>query len=351
MMLSDIQRFLSECAILAPSADNRHPFRFEDDKGALLLRGIGPAIPRQGGYKRILHLLSLGAVAENIVLAASRYQLQATIDLAPDAERPDLLMRVNLSEGLVEPDPLVYEIPKRHTNRKVWFKGPPPSEMERRELESSTLAYPEVRLDWLDRPRPRKAALALMRKAETERFHNPLLHQELFSAIRFELGWRATCPEGLPPGALGVEPPLRPFFSLLRHWSVMRLANLVGAHHILGWRACGLPCGLAPSLCLLAVKNTDTQTVLGAGRAFQRLWLAATRQGSVIQPMPASALYALPGACEEGIPAELREKLAAGWLEIMPGEVPLMLFRMGHAEQATVTSGRRALAEYWNTSC
>jgi len=349
MKISDIQKFLSENAILAPSADNRHPLRFEDGQGTLLIRNTGPAIPQQGGYKRVLSLLSLGAVAENIVLAASRYKLHATIDLTPDAAQPDLLIRVRLQENAADPDPLLHEIPKRHTNRQVWFRGPPLSQHERQALESAAHTYPAVRLHWLDQAALRKAAVRLMWQAETERFHNRLLHEELFSAIRFDVGWRTTCGEGLPPGALGVEPLLRPFFSLLRHWPVMRLANLVGAHHLLGWRACALPCRLTPNLGLLAVKDTDTATVFSAGRAFQRLWLRATQQGRVLQPLPASALYALSGACEEGIPVDLRQNLSTGWHAIVPGEIPLLQFRMGHAQAAAVASGRRVLADYWRS--
>jgi len=94
------------------------------------------------------------------------------------------------------------------------------------------------------------------------------------------------------PGALAVESPLRPLFALLRHWPVMRLANLLGTHHLMDFRACDIPCRLAPHLGLLTVNDTDNQSVFDTGRAFQRLWLALTRLGRVLQPMAASALHA-----------------------------------------------------------
>ena len=109
---------------------------------------------------------------------------------------------------------------------------------------------------------------------------------------------------------------------------------------MLGWRACDLPCRLAPHLGLLAVKNTDSQSVFDAGRSFQRLWLAATSQGRVLQPMPASALYALDGAHAEGIPAELQHNLAEGWKANLNGVIPLMLFRMGVANLLSIVAGR-----------
>jgi len=346
----DQLHFVLESAILAPSADNQHRFRFEITDDGLRIRYTEAELPPEGGYKRVLALLSLGAVAENLAIAASRFGIGTQTVLLPDPAQPDLIMQIRLQPGQAAVDSLWEAIPLRHTNRQVRFHGPSMTAAERGELEAAAHIYPTSQLHWLDQPARRRQALRLMRRAETERFHNRLLHAELFSAIRFDVGWRTSCPEGLPPGALGVEPLLRPFFSQLRHWPVMHLANLVGAHYILGWRACALPCRLAPNLGLLAVKNTDTVTILAAGRAFQRLWLRATQQGQVLQPMPASALYALPGACEEGIPADLRQILATGWQTILPGEIPLMLFRMGHAQVPAVTPGRRALADYWRAA-
>lgn len=338
--------FILESAILAPSADNQHRICFELADDTLRVRYTEAELPPQGGYKRVLALLSLGAMSENLIIAASRFSMGAETVLLPDPTQPDLIMQIRLQPDQVAVDPLWQAIPLRHTNRQVRFRGPKMTDAERGELDAAARAYPACQLVWLDEPVRRKQALRLMRRAETERFHNRLLHEELFSAIRFDVGWRTACPEGLPPGALGVEPPLRVFFALLRHWPVMRLANLLGAHHMLGWRSCDLPCRLAPHLGLLAVKNTDTQSVFDAGRSFQRVWLAATRQGRVLQPMPASALYALDGARAEGIPAELQHDLAEGWKASLDGAIPLILFRMGVAKPSSIVTGRRGVGDY-----
>ena len=342
--------FVLESAILAPSADNHHRIRFQFIDNTIRVHYTQAELPPQGGYKRVLALLSLGAVSENLTIAASRFGMQAETVLFPDPAQPDWIMQICLQPDQAVVDPLWQVIPLRHTNRQIRFRGPKMTAAERSELDAAAHAYPACQLVWLDEPTLRKQVLRLMHRAETERFHNRLLHEELFSAIRFDVGWHATCPEGLPPGALGVEPPLRAFFTLLRHWPIMRLANLLGAHHMLGWRACDLPCRLAPHLGLLAVKNTDSQSVFDAGRSFQRLWLAATSQGRVLQPMPASALYALDGARAEGIPAELQHDLAEGWKVGLAGASPLMLFRMGVAKPLSIVTGRREVADYLEPS-
>lgn len=340
----DTLRFILESATLAPSADNQHRVRFKLDQNTIRVTYIEPALPPPGGYKRALVLMSLGALVENLTIAASRFGIQAVTVLDPN--QSDWVLQIQLQHDQAEADPLWHSIPLRHTNRRVLFRGPRMSAAERGELDAAAHAFPACQLHWLDDHAKRNHALRLMRLAETERFRTRLLHDELFSAIRFKAGWRETCPEGLPPGALGVEPLLRPVFALLRHWPVMRLANLLGAHYMLGWRACDLPSRLAPHLGLLAVKNSDDQSILDAGRAFQRIWLTATSQGRVLQPMPASAIFALEGASVEGVPAGTRHHLADGWKATLGEPIPLMLFRMGLAKPLPVAAGRQGVEAY-----
>ncbi len=331
---------LVESAIQAPSADNKHPVRFELSRGSLLIHHARTEW-REQGYKRVLDLLSLGALVENLALAASQLALGITPTLLPDPDQPGLILRIDFQPGTMPHDPLWQAIPLRHTSREVWFRGPKLSPNQRSLFDTATRRYTECGLHWLEAPVLRRQSIALMRRAETERFHNKLLHEELFSAIRFDVGWHSTCEEGLAPGALGVEPPLHGLFAQLRRWPVMRFANRLGAHHLLGWRSCDLPCRLAPHLGLLAVKTPDTASVFATGRTFQRLWLTATSLGLVLQPMPASALYALDGAEKEGIPATLKQTLKNGWQTHLGELIPLMLFRMGSAPASTITSGRR----------
>lgn len=337
-------------AIQAPSADNHHRIRFQLVEDALNVRYSEPKLPPPGSYKRVLALMSLGAVAENLTIAASHMGIQTDTVLFPEATQPDWIMQARLwpaAQG-TRVDPLFQAIPLRHTNRNLRFHGPKMTSAERGELDAAAGTNPANQLLWLEEPLRRSHALRLMRRAETERFRNSVLHQELFSAIRFDVGWRAGCPTSLPPGALAVEPPLRPLFALLRHWPVMRLANLLGAHHLMGWRSCDLPCRLAPHLGMVAVTDTGDHSVFSAGRNFQRLWLAATKQGRVLQPMPASALFALEGARLEGIPADLQQGLKEGWKTTLGSPaIPVMLFRMGFAKPSAVVAGRREVAHYW----
>lgn len=339
-------RFILESGILAPSGDNCHRLRFDVDQTGVNVWYTGGALPEAGGYKRVLALLSLGAVSENLTLAASRFGFRAEPVLFPDADKPDLVFRAAWTPDEAPPQPLWEAMPHRHTNRSIRYRGPGLTPQDQTRLAGLNEASPGCHLAWLDEPRSRRRALELMRLAEGERFRNRVLHEELFDAIRFDVGWRQSCDEGLPPGALAIEPPLRPAFALLRHWRIMRLVNLVGGYRMLGWRAADLPCRFAPHLAVISVRQPDDEAFFSAGRAFQRVWLMATHLGWVLQPLPASALYALEGARQEGIPDDLQQYLGKGWSALLPGRYPVMLFRMGHAATSAVTPGRKPLAYY-----
>jgi hypothetical protein len=194
-------------------------------------------------------------------------------------------------------------------------------------------------LSWLDSPPRRRAALKLIRWAETERFRNRDLHRELFDSIRFDVGWHAPVDQGLAPATLELPWIERRGFAMLRHWAVQRVANSLGAHFFVGWRGADLPCRLAPHLCVISACGSVETAALQAGRLLQRIWLHTTHLGLSIQVYAASPAYALQGSTSIG-PA-LRTRRAEGWSELCGADqVPFLVFRMGHAPRPEVVAGR-----------
>jgi nitroreductase len=279
-----------------------------------------------------------------MVLRACAHNLTAAVELRP-VGMPDAVAQIQLQPISTDVDPLHRAIPIRHTNRR-FFKGPPESSDTLQHIQRVAQQIPGCSLDWLDSAEQRSSALKLIHIAEAERFRNPVLHAELFAGIRFDIGWQQTCNEALPPGALEIEAPLRGLFKLMRHWPVMRVANLLGAYKQLAWRAGNLPCRWSPHLAVISAPSLSDQDQLNTGRAFQRAWLAVAQHGIALQPMPASVLYAQSAAIAQGIPASLQAHLSQGWAELQPGKTPLMLFRMGRAKPPTLVSGRLSLEHY-----
>jgi hypothetical protein len=276
-----LQRILG-AGLMAPSADNRHALRFQIDDDTVRLLSTDAATWPAQPHRRMLALLSCGAVIENMALRSAELGLALTADLWPDAARQDHVADLRWVDALAQPDRLAQAIALRHTNRR-FYRRTALSAQTLAELSAAAAAAPGAQVRWLDNGADRSLALRAPRIAETERFRRRALHQKLFDAVRFDIGWQRSTDEGLPPAALQIERPMRGMFSLLRHWPLMRVANALGAHHLLGLRAAYLPCALAPHLGLmLAGAPSEPLAAVQAGRSFQRLWLAAAAAG--LQP-------------------------------------------------------------------
>lgn len=334
---------LVEAAVQAPSADNRHSFTVEVAEEAIRL-WVADNHVHPPFHRRVLNAISVGAAIENVVLRAERLGRQTLVRVRPDPATPSLLAEIALSGSL----PSVAScresaILTRHTNRRLSFAGPPLAVDRLNEFIDLARDIPGVDCFFCDVGWRRKVLLSLVLRAEAERFRVRSLHDDLFSAVRFDVGWHASAPEGLPPAALGVEPGLRWAFSQLRRWTLMRALGALGLHWGLGFRAAYLPCRLAPHLGVLATRLPPEDGGIRVGRALQRLWLHAESQKLAFQPLAGAALLALHGY--QDVRPRTADWLRAGWSRLT-ADTPLMVFRMGHAPPPAVRAGRLPAAEY-----
>lgn len=337
-MLSDeALRDIIEAGVWAPSAENRHAFRYAIEGQVIRLRpdAMLDALTADQHY---VALLSIGAVIENMCIAASVYAARLAVRYATDGAGDVLL------EDAGEPaqdDGLAEFLRARHTNRRVLFRGPRLSGTEQRSIEAATQALdPRWQVQWFDERHARIALCRLMVDAEAQRFAVPALHAALFGGIRFDLSWQAGAAEGLPPGALQIEPGMRTAFAALRHWRHMAPLARLGLHRAIAYRAAYAPVRWAPHLVVVTSRTplATSGDVMEAGRAMERVWLAATRLELAVQPFAAPVALARPGA--SALDAATRAALDGAWHALLPGMHPVMIFRFGHARPPAVRAGR-----------
>lgn len=336
-------RSLAKAAVAAPSADNQSMFRLLADGDTLNLIATPELLNAPAG-RQVLSLISLGAVAENLLLRAGKLGLKLDESWADSLHSTPWVAQFQCHECDRVDDPLDAAIERRHSNRRMLFRGPALPNESRDRLGACASGLGGAQLVWLDEKPLRREALRLIRWAETERFRDQALHRELFESIRFDIGWKGTASEGIAPGSLELPWIERPLFELIRNWKVQRLANLVGAHRFIGLRAADLPCRFAPHLCVITAAGDVSTGALRAGRLLQRIWLRTTAMQLSLQVFAASALYAL----EEYSPARasLRNRLGTGWSQLIPRDHrPYLVIRMGYAPPPSIRSGRPAPAE------
>ncbi|HET6724971.1 MAG TPA: hypothetical protein VFH85_03070 [Gammaproteobacteria bacterium] len=338
-MDANAKNAILRAAVAAPSADNSQPWLFHWEEDTLDL-GIDPS--RSGGVsdgRYVLSDLAVGACLENMLIRGRSLGHEA--DMRFFATDADLWpVRLAWRSTDTRDAPLAAAIDARHTDRRFPWRGPVGMDVHQRLAEQAD--RDGVQLHWLNDKATRAQALAILRRAEALRFKSPLLHAELFSSVRFDVGWRATAAEGLPPAALAVEAPMRPVFQALRNPRLMAAMNRVGAASMLGFRSSVMPVRLAPALCLLSVAGTSRRDIINVGRALERVWLQATCEGLAVQPFAAAGVLAL-GFCK--IEPRLNAEIAAlqsAMHALCPGAHCVMFLRMGRARSPVRwRSGRR----------
>jgi hypothetical protein len=337
------------CAgIAAPSADNSQPWRFAWSGDDLDLRIDADHSGRVSDTRYVLSDLAAGACLENMIIHARSLGYAADVQTfpRPDDELWAARIRWRLDTESDQSEPLAGAIEQRHTDRRFPWGGSITTDTQAR-LNAQARLIPGQRLYWPQTPRERKAALSVIRQAETLRFSSPTLHAELFSSIRFAAGWHTACEEGLAPATLAVEPPLRPVFQALRRPAVMAMLNRLGAASMLGWRSAWLPIRLSPGLCLLVIPSTARSDVLAGGRALQRVWLQATLDGLSVQPYAAAGVLSLGFVAVEPAFQQPLSRLGSALHDVCAPGHGLVFLRLGYARSAPRDrSGRRALASF-----
>ncbi len=344
-----VRRSILQAGLQAPSAENRHHLRFVPEDDGVCLDATATEAWSAEPHQKLMALMSYGAVVENMRLRALEAGFEQQVQWWPQPALPARVARIGWRRGEAAPDPLAAAIERRHTNRRFYAREPLPAQSLDR-LAAAAQAVPGARLLWMDEPGRRALALRAIRIAETERFRREALHREMFANVRFEIGWQATCEEGLPPGALEIEPPVRLPFAAFRRWECMRVLNGLGAHLGLGFRAGYVPSARSPHLGLVAVARGESleRDAVSAGQALQRAWLAAADLGLAFQPLAAAVAlsHQHAGGGWVSAPAQrrLRELLAA--ITADAGLRPWMLFRLGRADAPSVVTGRPPVERY-----
>ncbi|MFC5524306.1 hypothetical protein ACFPPA_00990 [Rhodanobacter ginsengisoli] len=334
--------------IAAPSADNSQPWRFAWSGDDLDLRIDASRSGRVSDTRYVLSDLAAGACLENMIIYARSLGYVADLQTFPrdDDELWVARIRWHRDPECDPHEPLAGAIEQRHTDRRFPWRGPITTDMQAR-LDAQARLIPGQRLYWPQTPREKKTALNVIRQAETLRFRSPTLHAELFSSIRFAVGWHSACEEGLAPATLAVEPPMRPVFQALRRPSVMAMFNWLGAASVLGLRSAWLPIRLSPGLCLLVIPSTARSDVLAGGRALQRVWLEATLAGLSVQPYAAAGILSLGFVPVEPVFQRPLARLSSALGALCAPGHGLVFLRLGHAGSASRDrSGRRGLASF-----
>jgi hypothetical protein len=276
----------------APSGDNTQTWRFEL---------TGPRSARIHAWDTREHCvydlrgrasqLGFGALIETVAIAASRQGLRADVCRDPTSPEPRPVFEITLvPDPAVTPNGLAEFIRVRATQRRA-MSIRPLTPGQKAAMEAA--AGPACRLVWIERLPERLRLARLLGLSAKLR----LGLREAYETHRKAIEWHArTSQDRLPDQALGLSAPsLAMTRWALAHWPRVRLVNALPGGSLVPRLELDLIPGIACAAHVLLVGRDAPATFddhVVAGRAWQRLWLEATRQGLWMQPEMTPLIFA-----------------------------------------------------------
>jgi molybdopterin/thiamine biosynthesis adenylyltransferase len=320
-----IERILDK-ARWAPSGDNDQPWKFEIiDEHHLVIHGSDTRQWCVYDLDGTSSQIALGALLETLCIAASAEGMRAEPVLRADSpEQAPLIDVALIPDASVFADPLLPFIRTRVTQR-LPLTTRPLADRQKQALENAVGSG--FRVLWLEGGVARRRMAKLL-------FHNAhirLTTPEAFEVHRQNIEWGVRYSEDrIPEEALGIDKPTR----AIMHWALQSWRRVQFLNRFLAgtwlprlqmdWRT-----ALGCAAHFVIVADTPLRTVadyIAGGRAMQRFWLEATRQGLQFQPEMTPVIFSRYVAQSRTFTAiaqeqALAERLAAQLTELLGAEV------------------------------
>jgi hypothetical protein len=268
----------------APSGDNTQPWRFEViDERHVVVHGFDTRDHCVYDLDGHPSQISLGALLENISIAASGYGLEMRYQRRrelPEA-KPTFDVHFDAAPDL-QADPLIAFIPERSVQRRP-LRTRPLSSTEKKLLEAAVGA--DYSVSWLEGFEQRLKAAKLMFSNAKLRLTLP----EAYEVHRNIIEWNCRYSEDrVPDQALGIDPLTARMMSwVMQSWQRVQFFNT----YLGGTLAPRIQMDFIPGLAcaahfvIKAKKAPDSiDDYVRAGRAVQRYWLTVTQLGLFMQP-------------------------------------------------------------------
>jgi tRNA A37 threonylcarbamoyladenosine dehydratase/nitroreductase len=349
--IPELVRFCVEHGVLAPSAGNRQPWRFNWDGERLwVLHDRARSASLLDPSHRAAHL-ALGAAVENIAIAAAHRGVRLRMEPFP---RPrDLTVAAALSfepdgEGLEDDAALFPFLAQRTTNRRPGKRGALGAAAVTALADAARMRG--ARLDLVAGREALAELGAVTGAGERIRHLTRELHREMVDELRWSGDEARGAGDGIPVEALELTAPQRAALGLAARAEVAATLRDLGggrAFQELAERAVVR----SSAVGLLTVGGSSPGCALRGGRAVERLWLEATRMGLALQPVTALVYLfeLLDGSAATIFSGRERDELRGlrarfdTLFAAANGGTRLMLFRVAVASAPSARSPRRPL--------
>jgi hypothetical protein len=343
---------LVHAAILAPSGGNCQPWKFVHHANRLFIFHDLNASYSFLDFRSLGAYIALGAAIENIIIRASDFAVECSVDYSPfDNNRPLVAVISFIRNNNISKSPLSRAIDLRLTNRNI---------AQREVLEQSLLdslkesihGYNGAQLDVVDDWQQMQELGDILATTEKLVLIHPRGH---FDAFKKELRWseeeNKEKRDGLDVATLGITK---------GEVAALRIANDSEAiafvrDTIRGGNAfkkmAHKAVAASSALCVLSMPHYSEQNFLFGGKAVERVWLEANMRGVSFQPISQFTflLARLVHGNGEGFDEFYKEeftRLQQRFFKLLPhleNRQPVFIFRLCKAEEPQIKALRKAV--------
>ena len=252
-------------------------------------------------------------------------------------------------------DPLFASIWKRNTNRTFYGKKPI-SSIVLHDLKKSISDISGAKIHFVVEKDELKKLSKIIYKTDRIRTENRSLHEYLGKMIRYSHEEAIETRDGLPLKNLEAGFAGEIFLKATRPWFIMNLMNKAGIGRMVALHSFQSIIN-SSGAALITVDGMTTKDFLKGGQALERLWLAITRHGLVMQPMTAITLFWLRWQIEgkKSFAKKHRKLLQDVWEEYQSlfqevnfsKEGQVMLFRFVYGKEIKYKTYRKDLKHFF----
>ena len=289
---ANIAEQILDLARWAPSGDNTQPWRFEI---------INPAHIVVHGFDTREHCvydinghpshLAIGALLENIAIAASSHGLRADIEYRKDSSEDTPQFDIYLvSDAQISTDPLAPYIRTRSVQRRPLQSRP----LTKREKHALVCSVGEgYQILWLEGLGKKWEMAKLLFKNAKLRLTMPEAYAVHSQVIEYRARYSQ---DRVPDQAVGLDPVTTALMRwVMRSWKRVEFFNTFLAGTLLPRIQLDLIPALACASHFVIVADDTAQTLpdyVAAGRAMQRFWLTSSQLDLQLQPEMTPLIFA-----------------------------------------------------------
>lgn len=340
---------------MAGSAHNHQPWNF-------ILKGNQIIVSLDEGRK--LHSLdpsnhqaytAVGALVENIVIAARYFSCDTTIEWIDSSSRIVSIQISSSGSPTREEVKLFQAIPYRHTNRKKYNRDHTIPNQVYEQWGAISQQF-GVNAEIFHTKDDIKKVASVAGLSESIGYNMSGIVEETYNWLRFSDDEYHSTDDGFWIKSMEMDRISTTISKLIMNWNVLKWLNVVGFNRFLGMESARLA-QASSGIVLITAKNYSQREFLKAGRAFQRIALNAELQGISIHPINfLSMLNLMSVKMPHLIPRNnMRaiEGMHKAFHALFDKKIeicPVILFRVGYADASKYRSKRLSVDKVVPTS-